>query len=930
MSRSRRRWGLGFVRGLFVLGVGWGIGQAMAEDRLQNGAENPRILNLAVLSYTDKARTLQRWQPLADYLSGAVPGSRFVLQTYHLDELEAAVVERRVDFIFTQPSHYVLLTYRNGLTSPLASLVNHEGGMDVQSFGGVIFTRAERTDMARLADLRGKRVAIAARNSLGAYQMQALELMRAGIDPVHELRLIETGQPQELAVDAVLDGRADAGFVRTGVLEARVAQGRLDARRIKLIGSRLEPDFPFRVSTRLYPEWPFAAMPQVPPDLSRQVAAALLSLPRDGDLARRLSIGGFTIPGDYRAIDELLRQLRLPPFADRPDFTLADAWQRWQGPLLALLTLIGLVLLLTVLRLISRNRALVTAQRRIDDSAGLIRKLSLAVEQSPESIIITDLSGTIEYVNAAFMHNTGYALPQVLGKNPRLLQSGRTPPSIYGQMWSALAHGEVWRGEFINQRADGSEYAAFAIIAPVREDDGRVSHFLAIEQDISARKQAEARIHHLAFFDPLTDLPNRALLCDRLAQVIASCRHHARMNALLLLNIDRFKIINEARGTSLGDALLRAVGERLASLVRENDTVARMAADEFALLLPDVNHGRERGSRYTLAMAEKIHTALRMPFELEGERIAISVSIGATVLPEQEDVEESPSSVLRRADSALHRAKEAGGNRTIFFEPGMGESAARNFRIERELRHALQAGELVLYLQPQVCIREGLVGAEVLLRWQHPARGLIPPGEFIPVAEESDLIVDLGVWVMAESCRLLKRAEASGLPLRLSVNLSPRHFRQVGFVPWLRGLMASSGIDARLLTLEITEGLFIHDLDDAVGKMNELAALGVQFSIDDFGTGYSSLAYLKRLPINELKIDRAFIQDAPSNPRDAALVESILAVAAHMQLKVVAEGVETHAQVEFLDSHGAVIHQGYWHGRPEPAPVWFERWNESV
>lgn len=551
-------------------------------------------------------------------------------------------------------------------------------------------------------------------------------------------------------------------------------------------------------------------------------------------------------------------------------------------------------------------------------------KLSQAVEQSPESIVITDLDARIEYVNEAFVRNTGYSREEALGANPRLLQSGKTSLMTYQAMWKTLKHGQAWQGELINRRKDGSEYVEFAIVSPVRGHDGRITHYLAVKQDISDKKQAEVEIHRLAYFDALTGLPNRTLLMDRLAQILAAGRRAKRQETLLLLNIDRFKNINEARGHAVGDALLKALGERLRVLLREGDTLARLASDEFALLLPNLGSHPELASRQALSVANKIHAALLQPFAVDGEEIRVTTCIGITLFPELTD--ETPDHILRRADTALHRAKGAGGNQTSFFETDMGRSAEQRFQTERELRRAIPAGELLLYLQPQVDAQGRLAGAEVLLRWQHPDRGLIPPGTFIPVAEETDLIVDLGAWVLSESCRLMAREDMAGHPLRLSVNLSPRHFRQKGFVPWLRDLLSATGADPTHLTLEVTEGLMIDNISDVVAKMNELTDLGIHFSLDDFGTGYSSLAYIKRLPIHELKIDKSFVQDAPTDPNDAALVETILSVAKHMHLKVVAEGVETEEQAAFLNARASVIHQGYLYGRPEPAETWLARW----
>ncbi len=447
---------------------------------------------------------------------------------------------------------------------------------------------------------------------------------------------------------------------------------------------------------------------------------------------------------------------------------------------------------------------------------------------------------------------------------------------------------------------------------------------LALQQEIIEKHRGRAEIHRLAYFDAITGLPNRVLLMDRLAQLLAAGRRSGQQEALILLNVDRFKTINDARGHAFGDALLQALGVRLSGLLRDGDTLARLAADEFALLLPDLSQHMIMATRRTLVVAEKIHAALRDPLEVAGETVNITASLGLALFSDAPD--ETPEDLLRRADTALHRAKAAGGNQSAFFETSMGETAEQRFRVERELRNAIPAGELRLYLQPQVDVAGTLKGAEVLVRWQHPQRGLLPPGVFIPIAEESDLIVDLGAWVLAETAAIMAREEMAGHPLRLSVNLSPRHFRRAGFVPWLRDLLSAHGADPGYLTLEVTEGLMIDNLGEVIARMGELAALGIHFSVDDFGTGYSSLAYLKRLPIHELKIDKTFVQDAPSDPDDAALVETILSVARHLHLQVVAEGVETEAQAAFLNARGNVIHQGYLYGRPEPAETWIARW----
>ena len=552
-----------------------------------------------------------------------------------------------------------------------------------------------------------------------------------------------------------------------------------------------------------------------------------------------------------------------------------------------------------------------------------MRKLSLAVEQSPVSVVITDLNGAIEYVNQAFVNATGYSRDEVIGQNPRMLQSGQTPLAVHQSMWNAISSGQVWKGEFINRRKDGTDYIEAVNLAPVRESDGSISHYLAVKQDITEKRRAEAEITRLSYYDSLTGLANRPLLMDRLGHALAASRRDGRQGALLIFDIDRFKTFNDARGHDIGDLLLISLADRLKILLREGDTLARLSGDEFAILLQDITPHRETAGRRALSVAEKLHASLEQSFQLDNEEANITASIGITLLPENEA--DTPQEALRRGDTALHRAKEAGGHQSAFFETKMGELAQQRFHIERDLRRGIRENELRLYLQPQVDASGRPVSAEALVRWQHPEKGLVPPAQFIPIAEESDLIVDLGVWVMAEACRLLSQEEMADHPVRISVNVSPRHFRQAGFVSWLRELLVISGADANYLTLEVTEGLVIDNMNDVVAKMNELAAMGIHFSIDDFGTGYSSLSYLKRLPINELKIDRSFIQDLPDDLDDAALVEAILAVAKHLHLQIVAEGVETTAQADFLNTRADIVHQGYLYGRPEPAENWLAR-----
>ncbi len=423
-------------------------------------------------------------------------------------------------------------------------------------------------------------------------------------------------------------------------------------------------------------------------------------------------------------------------------------------------------------------------------------------------------------------------------------------------------------------------------------------------------------IHHLAFYDGLTGLPNRALLLERMEQTLALTRRDKHHSALVLFNIDRFKNINDAGGQLLGDALLKALGERVSGLLREGDVLARVSGDEFAILLPDFDPKQQNAAYQSMRVVEKILSSLLVPFNLGESNFTVSACLGIALFPESG--KDTPLDILRRSNTALHSAKANGTGQSAFFEGELDEVSKQRFNIERELRQGIESGELRLFLQPQVDAAGKTVGAEALVRWQHPVRGLLPPATFITIAEESDLIVKIGEWVYAEVCNLLVQYDLH-IPLRIAVNISPRHFRQPDFVAWIKRGLTTSGADPSRLTLEITEGMVINNINNVIAKMSELSALGIHFSMDDFGTGYSSLAYLKRLPINELKIDKSFIQDVTTDPEAAALVEAILAVAKLMHLTVVAEGVETVEQAVFLNQRAIVIHQGYLFGKPEPA-----------
>ncbi len=536
-----------------------------------------------------------------------------------------------------------------------------------------------------------------------------------------------------------------------------------------------------------------------------------------------------------------------------------------------------------------------------------------ALKAAANAIVITDFHGTIIWVNRAFTTMTGYGQEEIVGKNPNLLNSGEQPESYYAELWSTILSGKVWKGEIVNRRKDGTTYTEEMTITPVSlEDTGNPTntYFIAIKQDITQRKAAEKQIQFLAYYDALTGLPNRTLLQDRLSKALAGARRRKDKVALLFLDLDGFKTINDSLGHSVGDLVLQEVAERLKRFAREQDTVARVGGDEFLIVLTAVKDAADAA-----VAAERLMHAMTVELVIQGRSLSISCSIGIGIFPEHGTDGET---LIKNADAAMYCAKESGCNSFRFFSEGMNAEAMERLTLEHGLRLALEKRELFLVYQPQMDIATGkTTGLEALLRWQHPELGLVRPDKFIRIAENSGLIIPIGEWVLRTACSQARKWQDEGLlAVPVAVNVSAVQFRQEDFCELIGRVLWETGLAPQYLEMELTESLLLSNAHVTLSVLQNLRAMGLKLAIDDFGTGYSSLSYLRQFPVSKLKIDRSFIRDVAVNPDDAAITTAIIGMAKSLNLKVIAEGVEDEAQMSFLRARQCDEIQGYYFSKP--------------
>ncbi|AAN65850.1 MULTISPECIES: phosphodiesterase DibA [Pseudomonas] len=574
------------------------------------------------------------------------------------------------------------------------------------------------------------------------------------------------------------------------------------------------------------------------------------------------------------------------------------------------------VLLSALLIYVSRVRLLNFighgARLRCEDRERL-RMAAAVFDSTLEGVLVTDRQGLIVHVNRAFMRITGYQQDEVIGQRPSKFKSGHHGLAFYQEVFATLAEKGEWSGEIWNRRKSGEIYPQWQTICAIRDDEGELSHYVAVFSDISAIKHSEQELAYLAHHDPLTGLPNRLLFTDRLEQALAAAQANKRGCALLLLDLDHFQSINDGLGHTIGDQLLKLVGERLGEVLGNGVTLARLGGDEFGVLVENCQQVGQAGK-----LAQCIIERMREPFQFDGNRLFISASVGISLYPSDALGAEQ---LLRNADSALYKAKSNGRACYALYTEELTAHAQHRVETAAELRRALEQDELRVYFQPVHDLASGRqVGVETLVRWQHPRRGLVPPGEFIPIAERTGLIAEIDTWVLRQACRQMVQWQAQGRQLAfVGVNISSRLFGQHELYRQVAEVLHDTGLAPALLELEVTESAVMEDPEVALEQLHRLRELGVTLAIDDFGTGYSSLLRLKRLPVQKLKIDQGFVAGLPVDEDDIAIVRVIIALARSMGMQVHAEGIEQAEQASFLLQEECQLGQGYWFGRPVPA-----------
>lgn len=1044
-------------------------------------AQSKEIITIGILiTESGPMRWQSDWQKTLELLNNRFADKTFRIEFFNHPELNQAVHHRTVDYILTNPVHYIYLTRTTGLSSALLTLIPKFNGQALHGEGGVIFTSKDNKEIFSLQSLENRRIATGSKQSLNGYIAQLWAMHSDDPDLVKSIGSETSGLANDQIVQQVLSGEADAGFMSSKALEILIRSNRVDRESVRILNAQNLTGYPFESSTYLFPQWPLASLPHADETATNQLVSALLDF---GHLVSADTLNGiheFHTPQRYQPVVKAMEILNVAPFAKDRKELLEDTWMQYRLEITIVVISI-LIMLMFMISLLSvthklwqtkeklvRNEVLDKLQNKIATSANETRspqeilritqlhlasqmkwpvsfviefsdgptpqvnpdllhcsdheafglflneasktffdernlamvealqsnqpvilenlmndkflwrlvdkhekkiksciilpvgkphdvttmivffhdgavhkdslifnclknishqvtrvferyeaerqlvKLQTAVEQSPLSIIMTNTAGEIEYVNRSFTQTTGYDRSEVLGKNPRFLKSEMTPKETHAEMWRTISNGKQWQGEIYNRKKDGSSYWEYVIISPIYDNDGDIINYLALKEDISIRRSYEEQLDFQANYDPLTNLPNRALAMDRLQNYLVKASRLQGHVALMYVNIDHLGRVNDAFGHATGDEVIAEVGQRIEKCVSEDFTVARIGSDEFLVIQPLTSL-----VAHAEVFAQKILTAGTKPFVIDGESIELSLRIGIAVSP---DDGSDTLSLIKNAHAATLVAKEMGGNTYRFFTAEMNIQAQERIRMESALGKAIANEELSLHFQPQIDIKTNrVIGAEALLRWQNNDLGMVPPNKFIPLAEETGKILPISTWVLEEAIRACQKIRDAGFDhLHIAINMSPQQMENYDIVDYISESLQDANLSPGWLELEITEGALLKDRDLAAKILRGFREKGLKTAIDDFGTGYSSLSYLKKFDFDRLKIDQSFVRNLEEDHNDRALVLAILAMADSLGLEVIAEGIETSGQLSYLRDWHCEIGQGYYFSRPVP------------
>ncbi|WP_193495106.1 EAL domain-containing protein [Nitrincola alkalisediminis] len=866
-------------------------------------AKEDEKLHIGILAFRGIESTQQQWQETLHILNQSLPQYSLEFHILFMDDMTDAVYRNELDFVLTQPEHYILMRSFSRM-SVAATLLNSHENQPLARFAGVIAALSDRSDLNSLDAIRGQRIASAHANSLGAYRIQHWTLNQAGIRIPKDIQTVTfTGQPQDKAIALLLDKQVDIAFVRSGVIESMIQSGQLTQDQLRIINAQDTSELPLMHSTQLIPEWAFAAMPSIDPLVVRDITQALFSIQPDSIAARSGGYYGFAPPVDYASLESILLELRVHP--DRiSHFDMRDFVEKY---LLEISIALGCAIVLGSVWVACDIR------RRKKYAANL--RIAAAAFSTNEAITITNEKNEILRVNSAFTQITGYSEAEVVGRNPSMFSSGYHPPEFYKEMWSALNTAGHWEGEIWNRRKNGEIFPEHLNITKVRGVHPQSFYYVASFSDITQVKESKEQIEHLHLYDQLTGLANIDLLRDRISSAITRTQLHETTFALILIDLKNFKFVNESLGRRAGDQLLCGVAERLTEALPVYSSLARLAADEFVIICEYRDQTSEQALFDIEHLIVDIQNTFITPFSIQGKLIYSQANLGVVYCANESCTADE---LLKRADLAKNQSKFNAQTNVSFFDPLMQEQVNKVVELENDLRHAIDQNQLELYFQPQYDINRSIIGCEALIRWLHPTKGVISPAEFIPLAESTELILLIGDFVISTACQTLATWQVNAFTNKwtLAINISARQFQCKDFVDRVMQHLRDAQAPANRLKLELTESLLIDYTDEAVEKMSQLKKVGVHFSLDDFGTGFSSLSYLKKLPFDQIKVDKAFIHDLIHNHSDEAIIRSVLAMGKAFDMNVIAEGVETEQQLQKLQELGCYFYQGFYFSKP--------------